>query len=294
VEYAVVDPSDIYMALLDSLSSCVSRISIELGKGLNSEELIYLAHSKAIEIAVRGDCRKIKSLRKAEKLMFSLVDSVEVYGAESLIFIPPGKGDYNKETVAAIRKLASETHERGISFSVGLDAEKLEKFSPVALFDNVPSPERPDELRLLFGLHESSKEVSSPVSVDQIGAVLVRMHELKIPLSNISVEIPLSAFAWRSIGKKKIEPLELEPGKFETILQEAGEGGALRLGDGSLQLAYKGNIYAFDNLSGISSKVSFLSSGELSRIRGLYVRYDGLGVKPDGEGMKKLSQVFQK
>jgi hypothetical protein len=120
------------------------------------------------------------------------------------------------------------------------------------------------------------------------------MCEAKIPLSSISVEIPLSAFAWRSNGKKNIDPIKQEPGSLENILKEAGEGGVLRLGDGSLQLAYKGNIYAFDNLSGIASKIGFLSSGELSRIRGLYIRYDGFGLKPDGEGLKKLAGVFQK
>ncbi|MFA6470510.1 MAG: hypothetical protein WCU00_00605 [Candidatus Latescibacterota bacterium] len=294
MEYAVENPAILYNALLDTLYTGVSSVSFELGKGLNADNVIYSAHSKAIEVTIRGDCRNLRSLRKAGKCLAALIDSAEVYGAEGLIFIPPAKNSYSVEVVALTRKLASVIHERGMSFSVGLDAEKLEEFNPVAFLDGVPAPERPDELRILCGLHESSTDALSPVSIEEIGTILVRLREAKIPLSSISLEIPLSAFAWRSIGKKKIEPVKLKPGNLESMLKEAGEGGVLQLGDGSQQLAYNGNIYAFDNLSGIASKISFLSSGELSRIRGLYIRYDGFGLKPDSEGLKKLAGVFQK
>ncbi|MDP2984937.1 MAG: hypothetical protein Q8O92_16585 [Candidatus Latescibacter sp.] len=294
MEYDGENSAGLYSALMDTLYASVSSVSVELGKGLNAEDLIYRAHSKAIEIVFRGDCRDQKSLSKAEKYMLALIDSAEVYGAEGLLFIPAGKDGYSGETAALTRRLAASVHERGMSFAVGLDAENLVKFNPVAFFDKVPSPECPDELRILCGLHESTEKETAPVSVEQIGAALVRMHEAKVPLSLVAVEIPLTAFAWRSAGKGRTAPVHLEPGSLENILREAGEGGVIRLGDGSLQLAYKGNTYAFDDLAGIAAKIAFLYSGELSRIRGLYIRYDGRGVKPDGEGLKRLSGVFLK
>jgi hypothetical protein len=292
MEYGGDNSADLYRALLDTLYSSVSNISVELGKGLNAEDIIYRAHSKAIEVSIRGDCRKLKSLRNAGKYVSSLIDSAEVYGAEGILFIPAGKDGYNLETVGLSGKYAALTHERGLSFSVGLEAENLVKFNPVVFFDKVPAPECPDELRIICGLRQSTEKETAPVSIDQIGSVLVRMHEAKIPMSRIALEIPLTAFAWRNAAKGKTVPVEIEPGRLENMLRETGESAVIRLGDGSLQLAYKGNTYAFDDLSGIARKASFLYSGEFSHIRGLYIRYDGRGVKPDGEGLKRLSEVF--
>ena len=67
----------------------------------------------------------------------------------------------------------------------------------------------------------------------------------------------------------------------------------LRLGDSSLALGYDGITYAWDDLSGVARKMTFFRSGEFVRVKGVCIVYDGLGVKPDAEGINRLAGIFE-
>jgi hypothetical protein len=123
---------------------------------------------------------------------------------------------------------------------------------------------------------------------------LIAVMDGQIPLSRITVEIALSAFAYRGNGTSNREGVSLVTGAIERILSEAGSGGAIRLGDGTLILGFRGVNYAWDDLAGITRKIAFLRTGEFARVRGVRIVWDGLGVKPDTEGLKSTAAVFDR
>lgn len=278
-------------SLIDRSSASITSLSLEPEAVSDLAAIISHAHARAVEVILRVNCGG-RSGKGALKNALAWVEKAERLGADGILFIP-GENMWGDGTFhGAVRALASSLHGKGMSLAVALASEVLDDVHPAAFFDRVPSQECPDELLLLCcgaGLKEKSPEV---VSISQIERALLKIMEEQIPLSRISLEVRLSALAYRGSGTVR-EPVPLAAGAFETISGEAGRGSAIRMGDGSLLLGYRGVSYLYEDLAGIGEKIRFLRTGEFARVRGLQILYDGLGLRPDEAGLRTLAGVFE-
>jgi hypothetical protein len=277
--------------ILDTTPASFTSISLDLGVSRTTADLVRRAHEKGIEVLLRGGRRGAQNGKSALKSILALTDSAERYGADGIVFVPDAGKGYGRGLVPDSRTLAAAIHERGMTFSLALDPGDSASFRPLAFFDSIPAPECPDDLVLLCGTPGAAKDESSPVSIARIENALIRVMDARIPLSRVTVEIPLSANAYSGSGPNRT-PVVLSPGALRKTLAEAGEIGGMRLGDGTLALGFRGVNYSWDDPAGIAKKVEFLRTGEFARVRGVRIVWDGLGVSPDSDGLKRLAGVF--
>ncbi len=285
------DAAPVCLALVENFAASVTSLSLATGDGASLTAAIARAHAKAVEVILRADCRKDVSVNAAFKTVLVCADEAERSGADGILFLPADTAVRSVEFPKELRALAASLHDRGMSLIVALTPEVLRDFHPVVLFDQVPAPECPDELRVLCYGAGPDAEIPAVASSQQMEDVLLKVMEEKIPLSRISIEVRLSAQA-AGVEGKTLRPVALAPGELEKILAEAGTGSVIRLGDGALMLGYKGVDYQYEDLTGIARKMRVLRSGEFLRLHGVHVLYDGLGVKPDAAGLKELAGVF--
>ena len=279
-------------SLAENFAVSLSSFSLSPRDGTALGVAIARAHAKAVEVIFRAESPKGASAGTALASALSCADEAERLGADGILFLPADAFWRDGAFPAEIRKLAASVHNRGMTLAVAISPEILSVFHPVVLFDQVPSPECPDELFILcYGAPETD-EIPSIVSLQQMENALLKIMAEKIPLSRVSVEVRLSAQAGSTGGKTR-QPVALEPGELEKVLAEAGAGSAIRMGDGSLMLGYKGVDYLYEDLTGIARKMRFLRKGEFVRIHGVHILYDGLGAPPDAAGLRELAEVFE-
>jgi len=291
--FAAPGSDSVCMRVLETSPTALTSISLYLGVSDAAADIIRRAHEKGIEVLLRGEGRG-RETKTVLTSMLALSDSAERYGADGIVIVSDDSGGYDRRVMATVRTLAAAVHERGMTLSLALVPGEEGRFHPRAFFDSIPAPECPDDLVLLCSAAGIEKDEIAPVSLSRIENSLIAVMDGRIPLSRITVEIALSAFAYRGNGTSNREGVSLVTGAIERILSEAGSGGAIRLGDGTLILGFRGVNYAWDDLAGITRKIAFLRTGEFARVRGVRIVWDGLGVKPDTEGLKSTAAVFDR
>lgn len=293
-------PDSIYAYMLEtaypSFTTISPRVSFrekENGSGLSNPGIIDLAHSKAVEVTVRIRLADREFNENFKDYFLSLIDSLEVFGTDGMVMAPEALVFSDKGFLKSVRKIASEMHKRGMTLGISLPLDyKAVNFNPEALFSGVPSPETPDELRMMDSQSENSGGDLPVNVVDEIEEVLERFARSNIPLKKVSVEMALTAVAYNDIGNGTYKPVDLKEGTFTKILSEVGMDAAFRLRDESLRLGYRGVIYAFDDVDGVSKKIQRLMSGNLSRAGGVHIIYDRCGVEIDSDDLKQIAGSF--
>ena len=288
-----IDPKEdsFFSVMLQNSAASISSLFLPPKYDYYVASAIKLAHARAVEVILRADSGNEASVKDALKSVHACADKAERVCADGILFLPGDVCWRSGGFPAEIRTLAALVHNKGMTLAVAITPENLDVFHPMILFDQVPAPECPDELLLLCNGAATSDGNPEVVSLSQIEDALLKIIGEKIPLSRVSIEVRLSARASRAVEKAR-QPVALAPGELKRVLTETGAGSAIRMGDGSLMLGYKGVDYIYEDLTGIARKMRFLRSGEFSRVHGVHVLYDGLGVRPDAAGLKELAGVF--
>jgi len=294
------DPDSIYAYMLETTYPSITTISPtipvwkkENSRGLSNPGIIALAHAKAVEVTVQMRLAGREYDEDLKSYCLSLIDSLEVFGVDGIIIVPKVHVLSSEKFIEFIKKIASEVHKRGMTFGISLQpGNKTLNFNPEALFSGVPTPETPDELRIMNPQSENSIGGLSVNVVDEIEEVLDHFARSKIPLSKVTVELALTSAAYSDMGNGTYKPVDLEEGTFTKILSEVGMDAAFRLRDESLRLGYRGVIYVFDDVDGISKKIRRLRSGNLSSAGGIHIVYDRCGVEIDSDDLKQISVSF--
>jgi len=294
------DPDTIYAYMLETAYPFITTISPtipvrekENNRGLSDPGIIALAHAKAVEVTTQ---MRLAGREYNEDIMdycLSLIDSLEVFGADGMVMVPEALVFSDKGFLKSVRKIASEVHKRGMTLGISLPLDyKAVNFNPEALFSGVPPPETPDELRIMNPQSEDSIDGLPFNLADKIEGILKLFARSKIPLKKVTVWLALSAVAYNDVGNGTYKPVDLEEGTFTKVLSEVGMDAAFRLRDESLRLGYKGVIYVFDDVDGLSKKIRGLRSGNLSRAGGLHIIYDRCGVEINSDDLKQIAGSF--
>ena len=277
-------PDSVYNHLVANVQTSLTTISPELLNNKHLIRFIRTAHAKGIEVTA---CVDITTDDLYD--FHSLADSAEVYcvdgivvQADSAVLSMPEFGD-------VMRGLAAVLHRRGLTFGLQITTncgtDSLFPLSGIRhIMTEAPAPERPDELRIAF----KCTGLPSSVPVDQIEKIIEKLFRQHIPLSHISIELTLTAFKFRVVENGVLEPLELNEGELQTLLNSTDGHGIIRLRDLSLRLGHKGALYAFDDIEGTAQKIGLLRAGGFLRSGGIHIVYDGLGVEPDQEDFKLI------
>ena len=279
-------PDSLYEYLLEKAHGSLTTISPDMLHNALLSRIIRKAHAKGIEVTA---CVHLTANELPDVL--SLADSAEVYGVDGIVAQPDSTVLSMAEFSDAMRGLAAALHKRGVTFAVQVIADCgagsiLLPPGIRLIFTEVPDPEMPDELRIAFICTGTPSSVSAERIEEKIGE-LVKDH---IPLSRTSVELALTGFKFRVMDDGDLEPVSLKRGEVQTLLQGSGGYKVIRLRDGSLRLGYRGAFYAFDDIDGMAYRISRLRTGGLSRSGGIHIVYDGLGVAPDPEHIKRLAK----
>ena len=71
-----------------------------------------------------------------------------------------------------------------------------------------------------------------------------------------------------------------------------GGYGLVRLRDGSVRMGYGGEVYLFDDLRGVGSRITELRRVVTARNAGIWLTFDGRGVLPEPDELRRLSVLM--
>lgn len=278
-------------ALLDCAAGSFTSVSFTGHSAGALAAMTARAHSRAVEVILRNDPGTAGTVRDLRKTVRRVTRAAVRCGADGVMFSPDTGFRFDRRAVDVVRELSTEIHGLGMTFALGMYPDAPDGFDPVVFFKGIPAPSCPDEIVIVCRDDGAAVAEGCVVSIERIENALVAMRKTTIPLSRVSIELPLGAVAWEQKGRER-RPVELERGMLARVCGEAGTGSTIRLGDGTLSLAYRGVAYAWEDLAGIAGKTAFLRTGEFARVRGVRVVYDGTAPAPDEAGLRALAGVF--
>lgn len=278
--------------LIESSPSDFTHIAVEPGISRDLEKLVSAAHSKGIEALLRSETVN-SGRRESMKDAASLINTAERCGADGVVWNAGKPDGMTGKPPAGLREIIAMAHERGLTFSIALEAADTGAWNPVAFFDSIPAPECPDDLVIVVRGLGTSGEATGTVSIDEVENAVVWVRDGRIPLSRVTIEIYLSAAAFSRPGPSGRKAVPLSAGTLVQMIAGPAKDGVLRLPDGSLRLSDGSVDYSWDDMKSIAGKLAFLRTGEFARLRGVRVMWDGLGVSPDPDGVRMLCEVFQ-
>jgi hypothetical protein len=253
-------------------------------------ERAVLAHTHATEFVVSLSLNTLPDNRKSEHMFRAGLDSMETAGVDGILLAPVPAVYSMGIFPRFVRFAAREIHHRGMTLSVVVPESWPEHISPGVLFRDIPAPEVPDMIRI--AAPRPSEENPSPDIVGSIERITDRLVRDGVPRSRISAELALSAAAFTPRQGGGYSHAQLEHGELADILPAAGMDAVLRLRDGTLRLGFRGKVYSFEDVEGLTWKLRRLRESVLAPKGGIHILHDGMGVTLDRDGLKRLSEAY--
>lgn len=279
--------------LFDNPVPGVTTLTVEYEAFSTPEELLKLAataHANAVECIVSLQLAALPEGRKSNRQFSAMLDKMEMSGIDGVL-LDPDIDTYSLDIFPQfVRTAATEIHLRGMTLTVLIPESQPGNANPAVFFRDIPSPETPDMIRI--AAPTPSETNPSPDTVLQIERAADRMVRDGVPLARISAELALSATAFTPRQGGGYDHAPLDAGDLESILPVAGMDAVLRLRDGTLRLGFRGRVYSFEDVEGLTWKVKRLGESPLAPKGGVHIMYDGMGITLDRSDLKRLTEAY--
>jgi hypothetical protein len=275
-------PDSLYDAVCRDSQAAVAAVS-PLLEDARAARIVPIAHASGIVVLPRVHVTDSDSHTASD-----IADQAVRAGVEGVILDPEPVCTGTDWFARLVLDAAGLLHQRGMTLAVRIPVpcafDRVEiPESLAALFSELPEPERPDELILAF----TCDGIPTAASVDRIAEVLGVAADLHISPSRCGIELVLTGFI-ASGDNAGASPQRAEPGVIGNLL-DGGDYGLVRLRGGSVSLGYGGDVYLFDDLRGVGDRIAELRRVVTARNAGIWLAFDGCGVRPDPDDLRRLS-----